>query len=228
MNETRKFALQTALRERPLVAILRGVTPEEIDAVFDALVAAGFKLIEIPLNSPRAWDSIAAIAKRCPDDVVIGAGTVLDPAHAERLAALDAPLLITPNTDPEVIQAGVAHGLAPMIGCMTPSEALAAAKAGATALKLFPAARLGTGYFKDINAILPKGLPVLAVGGIDQGNMGEWYAHGVAGFGFGSNLYKPGRTAAEVGEVATALVEEWRRLREVAQHADQMEREADA
>ncbi|OLO03093.1 2-dehydro-3-deoxy-6-phosphogalactonate aldolase [Salinicola socius] len=228
MNETRKFALETALRERPLVAILRGITPEEIDAVFDALVTAGFKLIEIPLNSPRAWDSIAAIAGRCPDDVVIGAGTVLDPAHAERLADLDAPLLITPNTDPEVIRAGVEYGLAPMIGCMTPSEALAAAKAGATALKLFPAARLGTGYFKDINAILPKGLPVLAVGGIDQSNMSEWHAHGVAGFGFGSNLYKPGRSADEVGRIAAELVEEWQRLSEVAHYADQLEREADA
>ncbi|WP_251978851.1 2-dehydro-3-deoxy-6-phosphogalactonate aldolase [Salinicola avicenniae] len=228
MNETRKFALETALAERPLVAILRGITPEEIDGVFDALVDAGFKLIEIPLNSPRAWDSIAMIAKRCPDDVVIGAGTVLDPVHAERLAELETPLLITPNTDAEVIRAGVEHGLAPMIGCMTPSEALAAAKAGATALKLFPAARLGTGYFKDINAILPKGLPVLAVGGIDESNMSEWHAHGIAGFGFGSNLYKPGRKADEVGEIARGLVEEWRRISEVARHAEHLEREADA
>ncbi|WP_322529122.1 2-dehydro-3-deoxy-6-phosphogalactonate aldolase [Salinicola sp. LHM] len=228
MNETRKFALESALRERPLVAILRGITPEEIDAVFDALVASGFKLIEIPLNSPRAWDSIAAVAKRCPDDVVIGAGTVLDPVHAERLASLEAPLLITPNTDPAVIRAGVEHGLAPMIGCMTPSEALAAAKAGATALKLFPAADLGTGYFKSINAILPKGLPVLAVGGIDKSNMSEWHAHGVAGFGFGSNLYKPGRSADEVGRIAAELVEEWQRLSEVAHYAEQQEREADA
>ncbi|WP_106418366.1 2-dehydro-3-deoxy-6-phosphogalactonate aldolase [Salinicola tamaricis] len=228
MKETRKFALETALRERPLVAILRGITPEEVDGVFDALVAADFKLIEIPLNSPRAWESIAAISKRCPADVVIGAGTVLDPADAEHLAGLDAPLLITPNSDPEVIRAGVAHGLAPMIGCMTPTEALAAAKAGATALKLFPAARLGTAYFKDIRAILPKGLPVLAVGGIEQSNMAEWHAHGVAGFGFGSNLYKPGRHAAEVGEIARALVAEWQRLREVAQQAEALEREADA
>ncbi|WP_110667728.1 2-dehydro-3-deoxy-6-phosphogalactonate aldolase [Salinicola halophilus] len=228
MNETRRFALETALRERPLVAILRGITPEEIDGVFDALVEAGFKLIEIPLNSPRAWESIALIGKRCPADVVIGAGTVLDPVHAERLAELDAPLLITPNTDTEVIRAGVEHGLAPMIGCMTPSEALAAAKAGATALKLFPAARLGTGYFKDISAILPKGLPVLAVGGIDESNMSEWHAHGIAGFGFGSNLYKPGRSADEVGAVARGLIAEWQRIREVASHAEQLEREADA
>ncbi|WP_110686885.1 2-dehydro-3-deoxy-6-phosphogalactonate aldolase [Salinicola aestuarinus] len=228
MNETRQFALETALSERPLVAILRGITPEEIESVFDALVSAGFKLIEIPLNSPRAWDSIALISKRCPADVVIGAGTVLDPAHAERLAALNAPLLITPNTDPEVIRAGVDHGLAPMIGCMTPSEALAAAKAGATALKLFPAARLGTGYFKDISAILPKGVPVLAVGGIDESNMSEWHAHGIAGFGFGSNLYKPGRRAEEVGTIARGLVTEWQRIRESANHAEQLEREADA
>ncbi len=152
MNETRRTALDAALEKLPLVAILRGVRPDEIDAIFDALVESGFKMIEIPLNSPRAWESIERIAKRCPDDVVIGAGTVLDPNACQRLADLDAPLVITPNSDPLVISEAAKLELAPMIGCLSPTEALAAAQAGATALKLFPAASLGTAYFKDIKA----------------------------------------------------------------------------
>lgn len=228
MNETRQAALAAALRDLPLVAILRGVRPDEIDAIFDALVTAGFKLIEIPLNSPRPWESIERIAKRCPDDVVIGAGTVLDPEACGRLAGLGAPLVITPNTDPAVIFDAVAHDLAPMIGCMTPSEALTAARAGAMALKLFPAAQLGTGYFKDMKAVLPANLPVLAVGGIGKDNMNEWINAGIDGFGFGGSIYRPGWSADEVGQCAKELIDEWRRLRESFSQAEGLEREADA
>ncbi|SEN62027.1 2-dehydro-3-deoxy-6-phosphogalactonate aldolase [Halomonas caseinilytica] len=212
MNETQRKTLDEALETLPLVAILRGITPEEVEDVCDALIGAGFRMIEIPLNSPRPWESIERAVAHCPASVLIGAGTVLEVADAERLERLGAPLMVTPNTDSEVVRAGVDHGLAPMIGCMTPSEALAAARSGARALKLFPAARLGTGYFKDISAILPRALPVLAVGGIDRSNMAEWHAVGVRGFGFGSNLYTPGRGAEEIAEIATDLVAEWRRL----------------
>ena len=212
MNEIQRKTLDEALETLPLVAILRGITPEEVENVCDALVDAGFRLIEIPLNSPRPWESIERAVAHCPDSVLIGAGTVLDVADAEHLARLGAPLMVTPNSDPEVVRAGAGQGLAPLIGCMTPSEALAAARAGARALKLFPAARLGTGYFKDISAILPPDLPVLAVGGVERGNMAEWHGVGVRGFGFGSNLYKPGRSADDVAAIATELVAEWRRL----------------
>ncbi|ALM53120.1 2-dehydro-3-deoxy-6-phosphogalactonate aldolase [Halomonas huangheensis] len=212
MNDTQRQVLNAAMAELPLVAILRGITPDEIVEVCDALIEAGFRLIEIPLNSPEPWQSIERAVTHCPSNVLIGAGTVLEESDTARLAELGAPLMITPNTQPELVSLGAQRGLAPMIGCMTPTEALAAAKAGATALKLFPAARMGTGYFKDIKAILPTGLPVLAVGGIELGNMAEWYAVGIGGFGFGSNLYKPGRSAAEVGVIASELVAEWQRL----------------
>lgn len=228
MNETRRAALEAALDTLPLVAILRGVRPEEVDAIFDALVAAGFKMIEIPLNSPRPWESIERIAKRCPDDVVIGAGTVLDPEACSRLADLEAPLAITPNTDASVIEAAVDNGLAPMIGCMTPSEALAAARAGARALKLFPAAQLGIGYFNDMKAVLPVDLPVFAVGGVGKANMSEWISAGISGFGFGGSIYRPGWTAEEVGVSARELIAEWRRSRESLAQAEGLEREADA
>ncbi|MFD2438490.1 beta/alpha barrel domain-containing protein [Modicisalibacter luteus] len=168
------------------------------------------------------------MAKRCPDDVVIGAGTVLDPEACARLADLDAPLVITPNTDPKVIGQAVELDLAPMIGCMTPTEALAAARAGASALKLFPAARLGIGYFRDMSAVLPADMPVFAVGGIDQSNMSEWITAGIDGFGFGGSIYRPGWSAKEVERCARGLVAEWCRVKEGLAQADGLEREADA
>ncbi|GAB2790994.1 2-dehydro-3-deoxy-6-phosphogalactonate aldolase [Halomonas shantousis] len=227
MNDTRRAALEAAMQELPLVAILRGIHPQEIEEVFDALVEAEFRMIEVPLNSPFAWQSLEKIAKRCPDDVVFGAGTVLTTEDVRRLAELEAPLMVTPNTDPEVIRAGVEHGLAPLVGCMTPSEAFAAAKAGARGLKLFPAARMGCGYYKDLRAVLPADLPVLAVGGVNKDNMSEWHSVGIGGFGFGSNLYMPGHASAEIGGIARELVAEWRRLQELATLSTHFEHEGD-
>lgn len=228
MNKTHQAALHAAFRELPLVAILRGINPQEVDAIFDALVEAGIKLIEIPLNSPRPWDSLERIARRCPPDVVIGAGTVLTADACSRLAELAAPLVITPNTDAAVIDAAVEQGLVPMIGCLTPSEALAAARAGATALKLFPAARMGIGYFKDLKAVLPAELPVFAVGGIDTSNMLEWLNAGVDGFGLGGSIYRTGWSAAQVGTAANGLIAEYHRACESLATAEGLEREADA
>lgn len=212
MTEQHRNVLENALDELPLVAILRGITPDEIEPVADALITAGFRMIEIPLNSPSPWQSIERLRRHCPAGVLVGAGTVLDGNEVSRLACAGGELLITPNTDPQIIAAGLGAGLAPVIGCMTPTEALMAARAGALALKLFPAARLGSGYFSDLRAVLPKDLPVLAVGGINGSNMAEWHAAGIGGFGFGGNLYCPGRPPAEVGRIAADLVAEWRRL----------------
>ncbi|MCL6417384.1 2-dehydro-3-deoxy-6-phosphogalactonate aldolase [Aestuariirhabdus sp. Z084] len=214
MNPQQHHSLQQGLAQLPLIAILRGITPDEIEPVADALIDAGFRFIEVPLNSPNAWDSIARLRTHCPEPILIGAGTVLSTEQVSQLAQLGGSLLITPNTNPEVIRAGVDAGLAPFIGCMTPSEAFAAAQAGACALKLFPAARLGPDYFKDLKAVLPAGLPVLAVGGVNVDNMAEWHWAGIGGFGFGSNLYTPGRPATEVGRIAAELVAEWHRLQQ--------------
>jgi 2-dehydro-3-deoxyphosphogalactonate aldolase len=206
-------AVQDALEACPLVAILRGIRPDEVLAVSDALMAAGLRMIEVPLNSPDPWESIARLKAHCPGDVLIGAGTVLSVKEVARLASLDASLLVTPNTDVEVIRAGRDAGLAPLVGCMTPTEALAAARAGACALKLFPAGSLGTGYYRDLRAVLPPDLPVLAVGGIGVDEIATWQAAGIHGLGLGGSLYAPGRSSEEVGRRGAALVAEWHRAR---------------
>ncbi len=203
---------EDAFADVPLVAVLRGITTAEILPVTDALVAAGFRLIEVPLNSPDAFESIARLVAHVPATVAVGAGTVLRPHEVDRLAGLGADLLVTPNTDPTIVAAGARAGLVPLIGCMTPSEALSALAHGAAGLKLFPAARLGPAYVKDVRAVLPKGTKVLAVGGIGLAEMEPFHKSGCDGFGFGTNLYAPGRAAAEVGRVAVDLVAEWRRL----------------
>ncbi|HSP25609.1 MAG TPA: 2-dehydro-3-deoxy-6-phosphogalactonate aldolase [Saliniramus sp.] len=201
-----------AMRDMPLVAVLRGISPEEIDDVADALVEAGFRFLEVPLNSPRPYESIARLVERCPPEVLTGAGTVLWPEQVGRLAALGATLVVTPSTDIPVIEASVREGLYPMIGCLTPSEALTAVRYGARALKVFPASRMGPNYLKDVRAVLPKGTKLIPVGGIDRDTMEAFHKTGADGFGFGTNLYVPGRSASEVGSRARDLVAEYRRL----------------
>lgn len=210
--QSQQAVFAEAFAAMPLVAILRGITPEEVLPVADALVAAGLRLIEVPLNSPSAFDSIARLVAHRGPGVAVGAGTVLHADDVERLAGLGAELLVTPNTDPAVVAAGARLGLASVIGCMTPSEAFAALNAGATAVKIFPAVRLGPGYVKDLRAVLPKATRVVAVGGVGLAEMDAFRQAGCDGFGFGSNLYAPGRAAADVGAVARDLVAEWRRL----------------
>lgn len=212
MNDNPR-ALQEALAVCPLVAILRGIRPDEVLAVADALIASGLRMIEVPLNSPDPWESIMRLKAHCPGDLLIGAGTVLSVTDVARLASLDASLLVTPNTDAEVIRAGRDAGLAPLVGCMTPTEALAAARAGACALKLFPAGSLGTGYYRDMRAVLPADLPVLAVGGIGVDQLAAWQSAGIDGIGLGGSLYAPGRSSEEVGTRGAALVAEWQRVR---------------
>jgi 2-dehydro-3-deoxyphosphogalactonate aldolase len=194
------------LAELPLVAILRGVTPARIEGVAGALFEAGIRAIEVPLNSPDAFVSIESLAKTFGDRCLTGAGTVLNVEDVDRVANAGGKLLVTPNTNPAVIARGVEKGLTVMPGFYTPSEGFAALAAGAKTLKLFPASSGGTDHLKAMLAVLPKGLPVYAVGGVGAGNMKEWRKAGAVGFGLGSELFKPDFSDADIAARARACV----------------------
>lgn len=189
----------------PLVAILRGVRPEEAEAIGDALVAEGIAILEVPLNSPDPVESIRRLAARLGGRALVGAGTVLDPADCARIAAAGGRLVVTPHADPEVVRAAKAAGMFAVPGFLTPAEAFALLKAGADGLKLFPAEAASPAVVKALLAVLPKGTPILPVGGIEAGNMAPWRAAGAAGFGIGSAIYRPGDDAATVAAKARAL-----------------------
>ncbi len=193
----------------PIVAILRGVKPDEIVDIAAALVAAGIKGIEVPLNSPDPLESIKRLCDAFGDQALCGAGTVLTPQAVDDVAGVGGKLIVTPNTDPEVIARAVTLGLTAMPGFATPSEAFAAVKAGAKALKLYPAGSFGPGHIKAVKDVLPKHVLVYAVGGVGAANLEPWRAAGAAGIGVGGELYRPGYTAQEVGERAAALVAAW-------------------
>lgn len=186
----------------PLVAILRGLRPEETEGVVGGLIDAGFTAIEIPLNSPEPFRSIEIAAKMAPADCLIGAGTVLTVEDVANLDAAGGRLMVSPNVEPEVIKAAVARGMITLPGVFTPTEALAAARAGATGLKFFPANVLGPVGISAIRAVLPKDLLIAAVGGVSEVNFADYMGAGITAFGLGSSLYKPGVTAAEVVERA--------------------------
>ena len=198
------------LAELPLVAILRGVTPARIVGVAAALFEAGFRAIEVPLNSPEPLKSIELLAKQFGSRCLTGAGTVLTPQEVDQVANAGGKLLVTPNTNPAVIARGVEQGLTVMPGFYTPSEGFAAIAAGARYLKLFPASTGGTGHLKAILAVLPRNIPVYAVGGAGASNMKEWRAAGAAGFGVGSDLFKQDFTDAEIAARTRACVEAFR------------------
>ena len=194
------------LAELPLVAILRGVTPARIEGVAEALFAAGIRAIEVPLNSPEPFKSIETLAKVFGTRCLTGAGTVLTVADADRVADAGGKLMVTPNTDASVIARGVAKGLTVMPGFYTPSEGFAAVAAGAKTLKLFPASSGGIGHMQAMLAVLPKNVPVYAVGGVGAGNMSEWRKAGAAGFGLGSELFKPDFSDADIAARAQKCV----------------------
>jgi 2-dehydro-3-deoxyphosphogalactonate aldolase len=200
-------AFDAAFEHCPLVAILRGVTPDAVEGIGAALVEAGLTLIEVPLNSPDPLESIARLARRFAGRAVIGAGTVLRAADVAAVRAAGGTMIISPNTNIQVIAATAAAGLVSLPGIATPSEAFAALDAGATALKLFPAEAASPCVLRAMRAVLPKGVRVLPVGGISPDSMSPWVAAGAAGFGLGSALYKPGHTAEQVGVNARAFVE---------------------
>ncbi|TCO79629.1 2-keto-3-deoxy-phosphogalactonate aldolase [Plasticicumulans lactativorans] len=205
--------LNDYLSPLPLVAILRGLTPDEALPVGQALVDAGFRIIEVPLNSPDACESIRRLARAFGATVLIGAGTVLSVEAVAEVAAAGGRLIVMPHADPAVIRAARAAGLACAPGVATPTEAFAALAAGADALKLFPAEQLGPAVLKAWRAVLPAGVPCLPVGGITPDNMAPWLAAGANGFGLGSALYRPGQSPAEVGAQARAFADAWRGLR---------------
>ncbi len=199
----------TAFTRCPLVAILRGVRPDEVEPIGDALVAAGFTLIEVPMNSPDPLESIGRLARRLEGQALVGAGTVLTPDQVRAVQQVGGRLIISPNSDLSVIAQSAQAGLVSMPGYFTPTEAFAAVQAGASALKLFPAEAATPAVLKAQRAVLPKDLPILVVGGINPDNMAPWVAAGANGFGLGSALYKPGATAAQVSEAAQAFLNGW-------------------
>lgn len=201
------MAWPTAL---PLVAILRGITPDDVVDHVEALIAAGFDAIEIPLNSPDWERSIPMAVEAAGDRALVGAGTVLTPELVDKVADLGGHLLVTPNTDPAVIRQGRARGMYTSIGFTTPSEAFTAIAAGAQSLKLFPAAQWGPGYVKAIRAVLPPDLPLLAVGGVTPENVGQFLDAGCIGAGLGGDLYKPGQPVSRTRERAEAFVKAYR------------------
>ena len=202
---------KSAMRELPLVAILRGLKPGEAAAIGDVLVEAGFRLLEVPLNSPQPLDSIALLRKRFPD-ALVGAGTVLTAQEARDVAAAGGELIVAPNFSREVVAETVRLGMVSLPGIMTPTEAFAALDAGAHGLKLFPAELASPAVVKALLAVLPKGTPLIPVGGIGANNLQGWHAAGAAGFGLGSSLYKPGDDAATVAKKAAAIVAAWKAL----------------
>ncbi|MEL7691128.1 2-dehydro-3-deoxy-6-phosphogalactonate aldolase [Citromicrobium bathyomarinum] len=203
---THLTAFDHAFHQCPLVAILRGVKPDEVEEIGEVLVDHGIALIEVPLNSPQPFESIARLARRLSDRAVVGAGTVLTEADVAHVSDAGGQMVVSPNTDAGVIRATHKAGLVSLPGFVTPTEAFTALAAGATALKLFPAETSDPRVLSAIRAVLPADLRVLPVGGIDADTMAPWLAAGAAGFGLGSSLYKAGRTAQDVGQRAAAIV----------------------
>jgi len=191
----------------PLIAILRGLKPGETEEVVGALIETGFTAIEIPLNSPEPFRSIEIAVKMAPETCLIGAGTVLTVDHVNRLADVGGRLMVSPNVEPDVISTAAAKGMVTMPGVFTPTEALAAAKAGATGLKFFPASVLGPSGIQAIRAVLPAELEIAAVGGVSDRNFADYAAIGLRSFGLGSSLYKPGMSGADVRARAKATIE---------------------
>jgi 2-dehydro-3-deoxyphosphogalactonate aldolase len=194
------------LAECPLVAIIRGVTPGEAEAIGDVIYEAGIRIIEVPLNSPDPLKSIEKLAKKLGDKALVGAGTVLKPDQVAEVKKAGGQIIVSPNTNTEVIAASAKAGLVSSPGYFTPSEAFAAIDAGATALKLFPAEAASPAVLRAHLAVIPKEVPIIVVGGVKPDNMRQWTEAGAAGFGLGSGLYRPGQSAGETLDRARCYV----------------------
>jgi len=201
-----KQLLHLYLDECPLVAIIRGVTPDEAEAIGDAIFESGIRIVEVPLNSPEPLQSIEKLAKRFGERMLVGAGTVLDRADVARVKDAGGRIIVSPDTNIEVIAATAAAGLVASPGYFTPSEAFAAIRAGATALKLFPAEAASPAVLKAQLAVIPKDIPIMVVGGVRPDNMRPWLEAGATGFGLGGGLYQPRQSPAETLDKARAYV----------------------
>ena len=194
---------------RPLIAILRGIDRTEAVAVCDALIDAGITMIEVPLNSPRPFDSIRAMADAFGREALIGAGTVLTAQEAAPVHDAGGRMIVSPDCDPEVIAATKSYGMASFPGVLTPTECFRALKAGADGIKVFPAPLMGTDGLKALRAVLPVETQVYMVGGVGPPNLAEWRAAGASGFGLGTSLYRPGATVDDVAAAARETVAAW-------------------
>jgi 2-dehydro-3-deoxyphosphogalactonate aldolase len=192
--------------ECALIAIIRGVTPEDAEATAQAIFEGGIRIIEVPLNSPQPFDSIQIIAEALGDRALIGAGTVLDSDDVRRVQDVGGRLIVAPNMNEDVVRTTVDAGMVSSPGVLTSTEAFAAIEAGAHALKLFPAEAASPAVVKALKAVLPKDIPLIAVGGVRVDNMLEWLDAGTDGFGLGSALYKPGQDPGETLEKTRAFV----------------------
>jgi 2-dehydro-3-deoxyphosphogalactonate aldolase len=199
--------LRRRLHECPLVAIIRGVTPPEVEEIGAALWESGIRIIEVPLNSPQPFDSLSRLATSFGDRALIGAGTVLRPEEVAQVRDAGGRLVVSPNTHAPVIEATVTAGMVSTPGFFTPSEAFHALRAGAHALKFFPAEAATPAVVKALKAVLPADVPLLVVGSVQPESMQAWLDAGADGFGLGSGVYRPGRSAEETGARARDYVE---------------------
>ena len=197
--------LNQYMSELPLVAILRGITPQQSEDVVEALYGAGFRLVEVPLNSPNPLDSIERIAKQFGDDMLVGAGTVLSSDQVAQVSDRGGRLIVSPNTNISVIEASIARQMVSIPGAATPSEAFASLAAGAHAVKVFPAEMITPSILSSWRAVLPASVALLPVGGIDHNNMLDYWQAGASGFGLGGSLYKPNLSLGDISANATKL-----------------------
>jgi 2-dehydro-3-deoxyphosphogalactonate aldolase len=194
---------------RNIIAILRGITPDEALEVAAVLIDAGVTKIEVPLNSPDPISSIARMQKQFGEEALIGAGTVISVSQVAQVAATGARLIVSPNNDPSVIRATKAANMQSFPGIMTPTEVFSALASGADGLKLFPGEVIGPAGLKAMRAVIPQEVPLFAVGGVSAQNMGDWIRSGAAGFGIGSAIYKPGDSTAVIARKAREIVDAW-------------------
>ncbi|MGB6105839.1 MAG: 2-dehydro-3-deoxy-6-phosphogalactonate aldolase [Pusillimonas sp.] len=201
--------LYRQLSHCPFVAILRGITPAEVAPIGATLIDCGFTIIEVPLNSPDAFDSISVLSRRFADKIVVGAGTVLRTQEVERVAAAGGQLIVSPNSNPAVVAKAKSAGLMALPGFATPSEAFSMIDAGADGLKFFPAEAYSPSVLSAIRAVIPHNIPILPVGGIKENAIAAWGSAGASGFGLGSALYRPGDTPDQVRQRAQAFIAAW-------------------
>ncbi|MBD9508048.1 2-dehydro-3-deoxy-6-phosphogalactonate aldolase [Ensifer sp. ENS07] len=212
ISSSAPIAVGATLKTCPLIAVLRWISPDEVEGVTEVLVESGFRLIEVPLNSPDPFKSIELIARRFGTHAVIGAGTVMKPADVARVGDVGGRLIVMPHADTGVVRAAKEQGMACFPGVATPTEGFAALEAGAVGLKVFPAESISPSVLKAWRAVFASEIPLLPTGAITPESMAGWVEAGASGFGIGGNLYKPGRTLDEIRRSANAFVRAWNSL----------------